>query len=251
MIKLKSPKVQKIDIKPSSAGGPGVPGLSAYELAVQEGYTGTLEEWLRDLKGKDGAPGGLNHYTLEFEHLRNMFLYKDRMPFSLLITDFKGEGLYSIYRTYTEADLYLLTADGETVSKIGVGNDYSDDLSYMEPSELSEDWIENPTVQQVIDFVISIEDAPPSRVYTVSEEYNDLGATLVHEPDVVDKELVLLGWVVNAGENHPEDLYMLHILYHNLFHSSQDFYPNFLYNSVTNLWENRRTDEFGEISMYY
>lgn len=32
-------------------------GLSAYELAVQSGYTGTLDEWLESLKGADGANG--------------------------------------------------------------------------------------------------------------------------------------------------------------------------------------------------
>ncbi|MDE5990910.1 MAG: S1C family serine protease [Clostridia bacterium] len=32
-------------------------GLSAYELAVQNGFTGTLDEWLESLKGKDGIDG--------------------------------------------------------------------------------------------------------------------------------------------------------------------------------------------------
>lgn len=32
-------------------------GKSAYELAVEEGYTGTLEEWLKDLKGEPGEKG--------------------------------------------------------------------------------------------------------------------------------------------------------------------------------------------------
>ena len=35
----------------------GDPGKSAYELAVQEGYTGTLDEWLASLHGKDGVDG--------------------------------------------------------------------------------------------------------------------------------------------------------------------------------------------------
>ena len=33
----------------------GDTGLSAYELAVQDGYQGTLQEWLKSLVGKDGA----------------------------------------------------------------------------------------------------------------------------------------------------------------------------------------------------
>lgn len=35
----------------------GEDGLSAYELAVKEGYNGTLAEWLASLAGTDGAPG--------------------------------------------------------------------------------------------------------------------------------------------------------------------------------------------------
>lgn len=38
-------------------GTPGPAGKSAYQLAVQEGFTGTLEEWLLSLHGGDGADG--------------------------------------------------------------------------------------------------------------------------------------------------------------------------------------------------
>lgn len=38
-------------------GDKGDSGLSAYALAVQQGYSGTLDEWLASLKGADGAPG--------------------------------------------------------------------------------------------------------------------------------------------------------------------------------------------------
>lgn len=33
----------------------GIKGKSAYQLACENGYTGTLNEWLNDLQGKDGA----------------------------------------------------------------------------------------------------------------------------------------------------------------------------------------------------
>lgn len=36
---------------------PGLPGLSAYELAVKQGFVGTLEEWLLSLKGQRGLKG--------------------------------------------------------------------------------------------------------------------------------------------------------------------------------------------------
>jgi hypothetical protein len=38
-------------------GPPGKDGESAYQLAVDEGYVGTLDQWLASLRGKDGVPG--------------------------------------------------------------------------------------------------------------------------------------------------------------------------------------------------
>lgn len=38
-------------------GAPGKDGKSAYELAVENGYTGTVEEWLASLVGEVGATG--------------------------------------------------------------------------------------------------------------------------------------------------------------------------------------------------
>lgn len=36
---------------------PGPAGLSAYQVAVKAGYTGTVEEWFETLKGEPGAQG--------------------------------------------------------------------------------------------------------------------------------------------------------------------------------------------------
>lgn len=41
----------------SSGGAGGGNGLSAYELAVQEGFEGDLTAWLDSLKGATGAKG--------------------------------------------------------------------------------------------------------------------------------------------------------------------------------------------------
>lgn len=38
-------------------GPKGEDGKSAYEVAVEEGFVGTVEEWLASLKGEDGEPG--------------------------------------------------------------------------------------------------------------------------------------------------------------------------------------------------
>lgn len=46
-------------------GADGADGKSAYELAKENGYTGTLEEWLESLRGEAGADGadGADGYT--------------------------------------------------------------------------------------------------------------------------------------------------------------------------------------------
>jgi hypothetical protein len=41
-------------------GQPGSPGASAYDVAVANGFVGTVEEWLEDLQGADGADGASN-----------------------------------------------------------------------------------------------------------------------------------------------------------------------------------------------
>ena len=53
-------------------GPAGADGKSAYELAVENGYTGTLEEWLAALVGEAGSPGqngadGKSAYELAVE----------------------------------------------------------------------------------------------------------------------------------------------------------------------------------------
>lgn len=45
---------QSVGIRNGENGTNGDDGKSAYELAVESGYTGTEEEWLDSLKGKDG-----------------------------------------------------------------------------------------------------------------------------------------------------------------------------------------------------
>ena len=40
----------------------GLDGKSAYEIAVEHGYVGTVEEWLESLKGKDGITPDMSEY---------------------------------------------------------------------------------------------------------------------------------------------------------------------------------------------
>lgn len=41
-------------------GNDGTNGKSAYELAVENGFSGTQEEWLESLKGSSGAFSGFD-----------------------------------------------------------------------------------------------------------------------------------------------------------------------------------------------
>lgn len=38
-------------------GADGIDGASAYELAVEAGYVGSISQWLESLKGEEGDPG--------------------------------------------------------------------------------------------------------------------------------------------------------------------------------------------------
>ncbi len=60
------------DLGVKATGKDGVDGKSAYEIVVEQGYEGTLEEWLLSLVGKNGADGkdgvdGKSAYELAVE----------------------------------------------------------------------------------------------------------------------------------------------------------------------------------------
>lgn len=59
-VKIYDKKQKKWIIFPGTIGAPG---RSAYELAVQQGYKGTLDEWLKSIKGADGRDA----YTIAVE----------------------------------------------------------------------------------------------------------------------------------------------------------------------------------------
>ena len=53
------------EIGSSAAGQPGRPGKSAYEIAVENGFKGTEEEWVVSLEGEDGYTPikGIDYFT--------------------------------------------------------------------------------------------------------------------------------------------------------------------------------------------
>lgn len=53
-------------------GLPGKDGKSAYEVAVEQGFVGTVDEWLESLKGRDGANGTSEAVSLNFPAVYQM-----------------------------------------------------------------------------------------------------------------------------------------------------------------------------------
>jgi hypothetical protein len=53
---VRVPVTQTVVVRVAT-GQPGTPGASAYDVAVANGFVGTVEEWLEDLQGADGADG--------------------------------------------------------------------------------------------------------------------------------------------------------------------------------------------------
>ena len=49
----------------SLKGADGNKGKSAYEVALENGFEGTEEEWLTSLKGADGQDGGILYPTFD------------------------------------------------------------------------------------------------------------------------------------------------------------------------------------------
>ena len=82
-------------------------GSSAYDIAVENGFNGTEQEWLDSLKGEDGAPGkdgangqdGANGPDGEDGQRGSMWFYGDKAP--------AQAGLQDVL----EGDMYLCTAD--------------------------------------------------------------------------------------------------------------------------------------------
>lgn len=44
-------------VTPGTGGGSGAPGKSAYQIAQDAGFTGTVQQWLDSLRGAQGNPG--------------------------------------------------------------------------------------------------------------------------------------------------------------------------------------------------
>lgn len=60
------------DGTPGKNGENGRDGKSAYEVAVDNGFVGTVDEWLESLKCRDGASGTSEAVSMNFPRIKNM-----------------------------------------------------------------------------------------------------------------------------------------------------------------------------------
>lgn len=103
----------------------GLRGLSAYELAVQEGYQGTLQEWLKSLVGKDGADA--------YEVAKKAGYTGSREEWLKTLIGATGLSAYELAKaggyegSLTEWLASLKGADGESAYKVAVRNGYIGD----------------------------------------------------------------------------------------------------------------------------
>lgn len=100
------------------SGAQGIQGLSAYQVAVQEGFVGTEEEWLSSLKGEKGDQGDKGDTG-------------------------KGFSIKGHYNTLDE--LKLSVTEPETGDAYSIGTEIPYDI-YIYDS-VSSDWINNGPIQ--------------------------------------------------------------------------------------------------------
>ena len=112
-------------LTPKGGAGGGGNGKSAYELAVADGYQGTLQEWLKSLVGKDGADA--------YEVAKKAGYTGSREEWLKTLIGATGLSAYELAKaggyegSLTEWIASLKGADGESAYKVAVRNGYVGD----------------------------------------------------------------------------------------------------------------------------
>ena len=100
-------------------GKDGVDGKSAYELAVENGFEGTVLEWLASLRGDGITLLGMDSETVDEYTMRYTFYYSDGSSYSFNVTNGKSVTVVSVEKTSTNGnvDTYTITfSDGTTAT---------------------------------------------------------------------------------------------------------------------------------------
>lgn len=126
--------------EPGAKGDTGATGKSAYELAVEQGFQGTLTEWLESLKGQSGGSGSAGNGIVSIEKTGTNGLidtytitFTDGTTTTFDITNGEdgetiegddGKGIESIEKTGTNGlvDTYTITFTDGTYTTFDVTN---------------------------------------------------------------------------------------------------------------------------------
>lgn len=120
-------------------GEDGIDGKSAYDLAVQEGFTGSLLEWLASLKGEKGDTGDFgNHEILDTEQKIRENTEQGKLIDALVLKDIYEQGIgggnitvldYSSSLEYLNGDSQEDPSGGEIVATTVLS--YDDTLTFL------------------------------------------------------------------------------------------------------------------------
>lgn len=135
---------------PGEPGAPGSDGKSAYEIAVEEGYSGTEEEWLASLHGEDGFSPTIEVYestseryvlkitTAEGEYLTPNLKGSGGGGSATNLSDLQDVALTSLtdgqILKYNNATHKWENADGIEINSLGDINDV--DLSSLQDGQV-------------------------------------------------------------------------------------------------------------------
>lgn len=123
----------------------GLRGFSAYELAVQNGFKGTIDEWLWSLNGSGGYERFVSYYKTTTENEKRIKLpsvYTEKHLLDVFVNGFKlNDDEYSVQQVGTEYFLVLAS----TLDVIGTSVEI--DVIDAFPTSFEE---EDPTVPECV-----------------------------------------------------------------------------------------------------
>lgn len=135
---------QLADLKgePGSTGATGPEGKSAYQVAVDEGFVGTEQEWIASLKGEKGDTGLRGIQGVKGDP----FTYADFTPEQLTALKVKGDkGDPFVYTDFTPAQLESLRGPQGIKGETGEG--FEIQKTYASISAMNADF-NNPNVPE-------------------------------------------------------------------------------------------------------
>ena len=130
------------------AGPAGDRGYSAYELAVQQGFSGSLDDWLLSLKGEPGAPGGAGHSILSVQ-LTDVIVDAQRA----LPNNTTYNGTIYVWEIRTEGGTFTMWTPAEVVG----GGQPSGSAKFMYKTVLVADATEESLQDVLADLVSSVQ----------------------------------------------------------------------------------------------